>query len=107
MSGPLGSPTGKPSTQGPKWFTGWTAEGRWVPFFPMYSALITIFLGNAARCPSSSSAHWESGLHSAVRSGRSRRNPHRSSAPAYFPRLNQSVGERIVQVQPKELRDRS
>src|SRR5689334_13950065 len=54
QSGPFGSgpARGTFSTHEPRW-SSWfkPLKGRWVPFLPMYSALITIWLGNSRSMP--------------------------------------------------------
>src|SRR6266704_4585822 len=47
-----GSPIGRLSTQGPKKFRSTELlNGRWVPFLPIYSALIRIRLGSSRSIP--------------------------------------------------------
>ena len=48
----LGSPSDRLSTQGPKWFRSVEPlNGRWVPFLPIYSALIKKWPGSSRSIP--------------------------------------------------------
>ena len=97
----IGTVMGKLSIPGPRWLS-WLKplKGRWVPFFPMYSALTTILLGSWRSNPKLQLCSL--GVRFA-RGGAQRTigvEAHVVQQAERISRgLNQSVGEGIVQVQ--------